>query len=271
MPPPPGIPEPDDSTQLRLFLRAGCPFCTKLVVFLGEAGLSRKVKPILDCPPVREYVQVCCGKVSFPALELAHDQIMLETEDIIQKLGNENGINPEELWGFTYFQNGMLPSYKALFGLTVKTLGGYAQTQQWFKDNAGTTSIPCPPEGAAALDAMAPPLTGGEPPLSTSMQIGLRGEMDTKPAAQWSVADTLCGWKNDFKTCAVTSVAICLPLAHLYERLFKQRGSCLWVRKIRLSCPHDVTQLLFERHSCVLRRCFCCCCSWSCLRRRGST
>ena len=43
-----------DEGQRRLFLKTGCPFCTKVVVFLASAGLCDKVKPIYDCPPVRK-------------------------------------------------------------------------------------------------------------------------------------------------------------------------------------------------------------------------
>merc|ERR1719502_1902673 len=49
------LPKPKPG-QRRLFLKLGCPFCTKLVMFIADAGLQSKVKPIYDCPPVREYV-----------------------------------------------------------------------------------------------------------------------------------------------------------------------------------------------------------------------
>jgi len=51
--PPAGIPAADEG-QLRLFLKAGCPFCTRLVMFLAEGKLEGKVKPICDSPAVRQ-------------------------------------------------------------------------------------------------------------------------------------------------------------------------------------------------------------------------
>ena len=45
--------------QRRLFLKAGCPFCTQLVVFIAAAGIQNKVKPIFDssCSRIRLYGQ----------------------------------------------------------------------------------------------------------------------------------------------------------------------------------------------------------------------
>ena len=139
--------------QRRLFLKAGCPFCTKLVVFLAAAGLMDKVKPIYDCPPVREYVaSVNDGKCSFPALELEDNKVvMLETADIISLLSEENAVDNSMLWAFRYFEEGLLVSYSALFGYLIKNEGGYPQAKQWFEDNAEMISHPCPPEGAAEV------------------------------------------------------------------------------------------------------------------------
>ena len=65
------LPQPGPG-QRRLFLKSGCPFCTKLVVFLAAAGIHHRVKPILDCPPVRDYVKATNdGRCTFPALELS--------------------------------------------------------------------------------------------------------------------------------------------------------------------------------------------------------
>ena len=139
--------------QRRLFLKAGCPFCTKLVVFLAAAGLLDKVKPIYDCPPVREYISaVNNGKCSFPAIELEENKVvMLETADIIALLSEENAVDSSSLWAFRYFEEGLLVSYSALFGYLIKSEGGYPQAKQWFDDNADMISHPCPPEGAAEV------------------------------------------------------------------------------------------------------------------------
>ena len=44
-------------------------------MWLASEGLIDKVKPIQDCPPVRQYVQATVGKVSFPAIELEEGKV----------------------------------------------------------------------------------------------------------------------------------------------------------------------------------------------------
>ena len=146
------LPKPLEG-QRRLFLKAGCPFCTKLVVFITAAGLQDKFKPIYDCPPVREYVAaVNDGKCTFPAMELEPEKVvMLETADIIAKLAEENNVDMNTLWAYNYFEGGMLRSYSALFGYLVENEGGYPQAREWFAARADVLKTPCPPEGAAEV------------------------------------------------------------------------------------------------------------------------
>lgn len=146
------LPQPNLG-QRRLFLKSGCPFCTKLVVFISAAGLLDKFKPIYDCPPVREYVGfVNDGKISFPALETEEDKVvMLETMDIIDLLVKENNIQEETLWAYHYFETGLLPAYSALFGYLIKNEGGYPQAKKWFTEHSEVIQQLCPPEGAAEV------------------------------------------------------------------------------------------------------------------------
>jgi glutaredoxin len=146
------LPEPSEG-QRRLFLKAGCPFCTKLVVFLAAAGIQDKVKPIYDCPPVREYVAaVNSGKCSFPAMEIEEGKVvMLETSDIIDFLSKEYDVAQEPLWAARYFDEGMFVVFSALFGYLIKHEGGYAKAKKWFAENAQMVPHPCPPEGAAEV------------------------------------------------------------------------------------------------------------------------
>ena len=146
------LPQPLDG-QRRLFLKAGCPFCTKLVVFITAAGLQNKFKPIYDCPPVRDYVSaVNDGRCSFPALEMEPNKVvMLESSDIIAMLVEENNINTDALWAYNYFEGGLLRSYGALFGYLVQNEGGYDEARQWFEERSDVLQTPCPPEGAAEV------------------------------------------------------------------------------------------------------------------------
>ena len=146
------LPKPS-AGQRRLFLKAGCPFCTQLAVFIASAGIQDKVKPIFDCPPVREYVsRVNDGRCTFPAIEIEEGHnVMLETQDIISFLCSEHNIDPKTLWVSHYFEEGLLQSYRALFGFLIQTKGGYPQAKEWFEENGNIINHPCPPEGAAEV------------------------------------------------------------------------------------------------------------------------
>ena len=146
------LPKPTDG-QRRLFLKAGCPFCTKLAVFISAAGLQDKFKPIYDCPPVREYVaSVNNGKCTFPAMELEPEKsVMLETSDIIDQIIKEHGVDVDSMWTYNYFADGLLRSYSALFGYLVKKEGGYPGAREWFANHSDIIKNHCPPEGASEI------------------------------------------------------------------------------------------------------------------------
>ena len=147
------LPAPDKPGQRRLFLKGGCPFCTRLVVFIADAGLKDKVKPIYDCPAVREYIkEVNDGRCSFPAMEISPGTtVMLETQAIIDLLKQENGVAEDALWASHYFEEGLFLSYRAMFGYLLKNEGGYPGAMAWFQKHSGVLKHPCPPEGAAEV------------------------------------------------------------------------------------------------------------------------
>ena len=47
--------------------------------------------------------------------------------------------------------------------------------------------------------------------------------------ASLSIHDALCGWKEDPCGTLAVSMTPCVPIAQLYERVFRARNSCLWV------------------------------------------
>uniref|UniRef100_A0A7S2SDJ4 Glutaredoxin domain-containing protein n=1 Tax=Rhizochromulina marina TaxID=1034831 RepID=A0A7S2SDJ4_9STRA len=146
--PPEGIPAANEGS-LRLFMKMGCPFCTKLAFFLAEAGLLSKVTMIYDHPVVREYVKATNeGKCTFPSLEVEPGVVMRETDDIINKFATENGVDVDSLLGLKYFSTGMLKSFMHLFKDKVaSTEGGYPAVTTWIADTVGVR----PPEVAEGM------------------------------------------------------------------------------------------------------------------------
>ena len=126
---------------MRLFMKPGCPFCTKLAVFLADSQTSKLVTFAPDDEHNRAYVQKSCGKTSFPALELEvstrmawppmlrphthrthtpiapaqEGKVMLETDDIIAHLAAKENIDMSTLQNYNFFKDGMMVAFQKLF------------------------------------------------------------------------------------------------------------------------------------------------------------
>eukprot|EP00667_Euglena_gracilis_P027206 EG_transcript_33472 len=98
----------------RLFLKLGCPYCSKLTTYLAEAGLSSKVTVELDTEENRQYIAEKAGKCTFPALEVEPGQVMLESGDIIALFAKESGVDPASLPLHQYYLNGLFKDIRAL-------------------------------------------------------------------------------------------------------------------------------------------------------------
>ena len=225
------LPKPEEG-QRRLFLKLGCPFCTKLVVFIADAGLQSKVKPIYDCLPVREYVaKVNGGKCSFPALELEEGKVvMLETDDIITLLKAENAVNDEKLWASNYFNDGMAITYRALFQYLVKNEGGYPKAQAWFAQHAKLKQIPCPDEGAAEVEVTVSDTQKARKPVATTDAVQL-GDVDVKV----TTAETAQQGTPSYTAVVQTVANRSLPpgrVRHLFKKLDVDGSGGLSIKEV---------------------------------------
>eukprot|EP00615_Pteridomonas_danica_P013129 CAMPEP_0114343058 /NCGR_PEP_ID=MMETSP0101-20121206/10300_1 /TAXON_ID=38822 ORGANISM="Pteridomonas danica, Strain PT" /NCGR_SAMPLE_ID=MMETSP0101 /ASSEMBLY_ACC=CAM_ASM_000211 /LENGTH=135 /DNA_ID=CAMNT_0001477547 /DNA_START=20 /DNA_END=427 /DNA_ORIENTATION=- len=120
------------SPPMKLFMKTGCPFCSKLACFLGEANLMDKVSFEPDDEANRAYVTEKCGKASFPALEYEPGSVMLETDDIIKKFCDENNVDCANLSGWQFIfgpeeDKTMFKTHIKLFKYGMKNAGGYAE------------------------------------------------------------------------------------------------------------------------------------------------
>ena len=85
------------TAPIRLYMKRGCPWCTKLAVWLADAKLMDKVVFHWDTAENRAYVQEKCGKTAFPALEYEPGKVMLESGDIINRFAEEHSIDTASL------------------------------------------------------------------------------------------------------------------------------------------------------------------------------
>ena len=141
----------DESTEVaaghtpRLFVKPGCPFCTRLVIFLDSAKLQDTVEYEFDTEENRAYILKCITpaptefdpqtgqprpvepshKVTFPCLELIPGEIKFETDELISYFAEQHGVDMDNgVFGFRYYRDGVGDRYAKLqrrlgFGLKI--------------------------------------------------------------------------------------------------------------------------------------------------------
>merc|ERR1712232_1470843 len=96
-----------------LSLKGSCPFCMKIMVFMGEAQCLDKVEIAMDTPERRKYLEEKAGKApTFPNLEDPETgKIMFESNDIIDKFAAASNVDPSTLTAFPYYMENFFPAY----------------------------------------------------------------------------------------------------------------------------------------------------------------
>ena len=79
-----------------LYMKRGCPFCSKLAIFMAEAGIT-DVLWEYDTDENKAKITEKLGKVTFPTLEIAPGEFMLESGDIINKFAAEKQLDPSTM------------------------------------------------------------------------------------------------------------------------------------------------------------------------------
>lgn len=102
----------DASFKPTLYLKAGCPFCMKLRIFVLESGLANAVETRDFAPgtpaegAIRATLTPHLERISFPAAEIAPGKFIAESDDIIAFLANKTGRKPETLPVYTAYVDG---------------------------------------------------------------------------------------------------------------------------------------------------------------------
>jgi glutathione S-transferase len=107
-----------------VYLKAFCPYCQKVRIFVLEAGLLDKVE-IRDFTPgsaeeqaIRSELAPHCEKVSIPAAQIAPGRYIKDSDAIVAKLAEMYGIDLERL-----------PTLKNYVG------GAFKQLMELYKEN----------------------------------------------------------------------------------------------------------------------------------------
>jgi glutaredoxin 3 len=71
--------------ELTLFYKPTCPYCQKVLHFMGENDISLTMKNIAESPEVRQELQKIGGKTQIPCL-IIDGKPLYESNDIIDWL-----------------------------------------------------------------------------------------------------------------------------------------------------------------------------------------
>jgi len=102
-----------------LYLKATCPFCLKLRIFLLEAGLLDRFEQRIFAEgdeneaAIRAELAGHFDKVTFPTVQHAPGAFLNDSDAIIAHYAKDAGIDPAGLPIFTAYAGGVLPKYMA--------------------------------------------------------------------------------------------------------------------------------------------------------------
>ena len=104
-----------------IYLKAKCPFCMKIRIFLLESGLRDQVE-VRDFAPgdaqeqaIRDELAPHLEKVSFPAAQLKPGQYMTDSDGIIRELAAGEGQDPAHMPVLQAYLDGPFQSMMNLY------------------------------------------------------------------------------------------------------------------------------------------------------------
>jgi glutathione S-transferase len=111
----------DASFRPVIYLKAKCPFCMKVRIFLLESGLLGKVE-VKDFAPgtdqetaIRAELEPKLEKVSFPAAQTAPGQYMTDSDGIIGHFAKAAGADPATMPVLSAYVEGPFQQIMTLF------------------------------------------------------------------------------------------------------------------------------------------------------------
>lgn len=124
----------DTFSKPTLYLKAGCPFCMKLRIFVLETGLTAVIETrdfAVGTPEeeaIRETLAPHFEKISFPAAQIAPGKFIAESDAIIGLLAEKAGRKPETLPVYTAYLDGPFAAIMKLWQENVELKKAAAST-----------------------------------------------------------------------------------------------------------------------------------------------
>lgn len=100
----------------KAYVKEGCPFSFKFLVFMSEAGLLDQIEihTLRESDPdfeaTKERLSAGLGKAAtFPTVQLAPDRYMADSDRLIEHFAEQNGVRPDDLPVLSLYKRGIFP------------------------------------------------------------------------------------------------------------------------------------------------------------------
>lgn len=110
-----------ESFKPKAYLRVGCPYSFKLLLFLSEARLLGTVELIRCDPNTGEYEQVkarvsqATGKpTTFPTVEVEPGLYQSDSDALIEHFARKHGVDPGTLTALVFYRESIFPQLEKL-------------------------------------------------------------------------------------------------------------------------------------------------------------
>lgn len=99
----------------KAYIKVGCPFSFKFLVFMAEAGLLDDIEIVqvrdgdADYEAARTKLTEKLGKASFPTVEIEPDRYLADSDRLIEHFAAQAGLRPDALPVLSLYKQGILP------------------------------------------------------------------------------------------------------------------------------------------------------------------
>ncbi|MFO7287074.1 MAG: glutathione S-transferase domain-containing protein [Gammaproteobacteria bacterium] len=111
----------NESFKAKVYVKEGCPFSLKLLVFLAEARLLDDVE-IVRLDPARPDFDATKARLTeglgkpatFPTVEIEPGRYMSDSDALVEHFARAYGVRPEALRVFPFYKETVFPQIAAL-------------------------------------------------------------------------------------------------------------------------------------------------------------
>jgi hypothetical protein len=108
----------------KAYVKDGCPFSFKFLVFMAEAGLLSEIEIVRlresapDFEVAKQQLAQRLGKsATFPTVEIEPDRYMTDSDRVIEHFAEREGLRPSEWPVLSFYKETIFPQLGELFQL----------------------------------------------------------------------------------------------------------------------------------------------------------